>query len=347
MDRGMRVLLGLVNYGSQAGLISQELQNRGYIAESVTYADVYGRVTDKEIQIPPKGRTLKRVIYELSFFVYKLRLFRKYNVFHFFFGKSLLPYNIDLPLYRFFGKKVIFEYLGNDCQLYSVSVMKYEFTNMRAMFSDNEGYRLDKIIKRRIRWNNLWADRNFVCAPIYSEFVPNSTVLPLMVKGSENLGSYSPPKDFTVLHAPTDRDFKGTTYLVSAVENLRSQGLKIRLRIIEGVSHEILQNSYSECTVFVDQLLAGWYGTAAIEAMGKGVPTICFLRHSYMEVFKRQFPDELVPIIGADPSNIEEILRGLLERDTEYFSEVSTASLNYVSRVHSLSNGVNNLIGVY
>jgi hypothetical protein len=36
----------------------------------------------------------------------------------------------------------------------------------------------------------------------------------------------------------------------------------------------------------IDQIMAGWYGTASIEAMAIGRPVICFIRESYRAPLK-------------------------------------------------------------
>jgi len=53
--------------------------------------------------------------------------------------------------------------------------------------------------------------------------------------------------------------------------------------LVENISHSELKEKYKECDIFVDQIVGGWYGTASIEAMAIGRPTVCFLRESYFE----------------------------------------------------------------
>jgi len=48
------------------------------------------------------------------FFIYCLL---KYNLFHFYGGKSFFILNLDLPILKFFGKKIIMTYTGSDIRL--------------------------------------------------------------------------------------------------------------------------------------------------------------------------------------------------------------------------------------
>lgn len=343
MERELKVFLGLVNYGTQAGNIALLLRQKGIYAISHTYIDKFQRRTDCTIQTPESSSFLKSVFFEIKILPKKLLWFLKFNTFHFFFGKSLLPFNFDLPFYRLFGKKVIMEYLGNDCQLYNKSVDKYKWTNMSAMFTEKEGKKLDNYLIRRLKWNDLWCTKSIVCAPLYSEFVKNSEILPLYVPPIElknNSLKDNQSEKIKFLHAPTDKDFKGTGYILKAFERLNIEGYNAELLIVENISHSELLAEYNNCDVFIDQILAGWYGTATIEAMALGKPVIAYIRKSYTDDYKP-------PIINANPDNIYDVLCKICRAQKDELQALGELSKSYYEKVHSGSSVYEKLMKLY
>lgn len=87
----------------------------------------------------------------------------------------------------------------------------------------------------------------------------------------------TPEDPFQIVHAPSDRSKKGTSFIVNAVEELRADGVNVQLNIVEG-SHGQVRQAILQADLAIDQLLVGWYGTFAVECMALGVPTLCYLR---------------------------------------------------------------------
>jgi hypothetical protein len=337
------IFYGLVNYGTQSGLFSKEMRNKGFDSVSVTLKDKYKRQTDITLDAG-KFSFGNKIVEAILLLPVKLSFFFKYDIFHFFFGKSLLPFNLDLPFYKFFGKKVYMEYLGNDCQLYKESVEKYKWTNMSAMFSPSEGFVLDKKIKKRMSWNNKYVAKNIVCSPNYEEFVVNSHILPLAfdLNGSEEFPLPDRSDSFKIMHAPTDRNFKGTSYIITAVKQLKAKGYNIELLLVENLSHKEIQKMYIKCHVFVDQILAGWYGTAAIEAMSFGRVVVAYMNP---ENLKKTNTDN--PIVSANPDTILSVLENLYEMNSSELNILSKSHRDYVESVHCVHKVTSKLLRIY
>jgi glycosyltransferase involved in cell wall biosynthesis len=340
----MRVFHGILNTGSQAGLFSKELRKRGINSIAVTLPDWLYRETDQEFK---NGHNLIQKVYAALFnFITKLRLFFSYDIFHFYYGATLLPRQIDLPFYRFFGKKVVMEYLGNDVQGYQVSVNKYKWTNVFFMMSLEEGIIYDQKIARKLNFQNRFIDKKFVCAPLYSEFVPDAQVLPLAID-LQNLLQESLPKFdgiFNIMHAPTDRGFKGTSHIIKAIELLQLDGYSIKFNLVERMSHSQLLKEYKTCHLFIDQIMAGWYGTASVEAMALGRPVIAFIRSEYNEYI--DFGAK-IPIINANPDTIYKVLKETLDKGIEYLRIKGDESRKFVEEVHDINCVTDTLVKVY
>src|ERR1044071_641595 len=90
-----------------------------------------------------------------------------------------------------------------------------------------------------------------------------------------------PPSDSPrplVVHAPSNREKKGTQYVIDACS-----ALPVELDIVEGVPHDEARARYARADIVVDQLNAGWHGVFAIEAMALGKPVVTYLKPDAVE----------------------------------------------------------------
>lgn len=338
----LKVFHGLVNYGTQAGLLAKELRNQGVESLSVAREDQYKRLIDIELK-RGSGYFTNKIIFLLNT-LKSISWFFQYNTFHFYYGTTLFPKQLDLPFYKQFGKKVIFHYLGKDVKLYKISVEKYKISNM-AYSSGTYEEAITKDIKKikRLNYETKYADLQIVCSPIYSEFVPNSIFIPLAI----DLSKYEfYPKALSnplkIIHAPTSRPNKGTEFIENAVTKLIKEGFKIDFKIYENIKHKDLLEKYKECDLFIDQVLGG-YGTAAIEAMAIGRPTISYLRDIHFK--ESTFPGGL-PIIRAHRDNIYEVLKDNITHK-EILPEIGKRSRKFVEEFHDVQKLTNKLIDIY
>jgi glycosyltransferase involved in cell wall biosynthesis len=341
----IKVFHGPVNYGTQAGLLSKALrENHNISALSVSYPDTYKRQID--IQLKSGGNTIEKVFKHTWNRIFLISCFFKYNTFHFYFGKSLLNNQRDLPFYKFFNKKVVMHYLGNDVELYRWSIDNYEISNMRNMMTPEKGKQHDSKVLKRMRSESKYIDHKIVCAPQYSPFVQDSEIIPLAVDLSNF--SYTKPIEFidelNILHAPTSRKKKGTEFLVQAVSKLKEEGYKINLDICENITHDELRERYKKCHVSVVALMGGWYGTAGVEAMAIGRPIITFIRPSLFNYI--DIKEEELPIISANKDDIYEVLKDVVDKKYD-LNKLSLDSHKFVNEFHNPKMISKRLIEIY
>jgi hypothetical protein len=74
---------------------------------------------------------------------------------------------------------------------------------------------------------------------------------------------------FTVSHAPTNREGKGTRLIIDALKDMPG----VNLDIIERVPNELCMERKARSHLYVDQFMAG-YGVNALEAWSLGLPVI-------------------------------------------------------------------------
>jgi glycosyltransferase involved in cell wall biosynthesis len=145
---------------------------------------------------------------------------------------------------------------------------------------------------------------------------------------------------FKIVHAPTDPDFKGTAYLLRAVEVLKAEGHDISLEVLREVPRDDALRRIAGADIFVDQLGVGWYGLAAVEAMALGVPTICHIRDDLAGYLTP------LPLITASKMTIESTLRFVLA-NRDALPDYGSAGRRFVEKHHDSRAVVATLIDIY
>lgn len=328
-----KIFHGLVNYGTQSGLFARELRKFGYDAISVTYSDAFKRVTDVELK--HGGTFLQKILKHSWNYLFLFKCFFKYDIFHFYYGTTLLPSQFDLKFYRLFNKKVVFHYLGGDVERYDGELTHY----------GNDAKKVNKRVLCRLAYETPFSSCQLVCAPYYSPFVQNSKVLPLIV----DIKDFDPidiPKErpLRFLHAPTNKRFKGSDYISSAFNKLEEEGFLFEYKEVTGITHLQLQEEYKKCDVFIDQIIAGWYGTASIEAMSYGKPTIAYINENYFAYINY---GSNIPIISATKDDVYYKIKTVLEMNRGELDEIGRKSQYFVFKYHSPKSVITKLIAIY
>jgi len=114
-----------------------------------------------------------------------------------------------------------------------------------------------------------------------------------------------------VVHVPTDRRVKGTEYVVRAAASIGAE-----LRLVEGVSHADALRAIERADVVVDQLLTGWYGAVAVEALARARPVIAHLHAPDLARLPATMRAEL-PVLDATPDTLADVLRNALADDRD------------------------------
>jgi glycosyltransferase involved in cell wall biosynthesis len=235
------------------------------------------------------------------------------DVFHFYFGLTLVPKSIQFPLLRALRKKSVFHYLGSDIRGKTPEQLAF-------------GKRADAEIVGSydaIRW------------------VPEAHVIPPGI----DLRPFTPtpPSDSPrplVVHAPSNREKKGTRYVIEACEQLN-----VELDIVEGVPHEEARDRYRRADIVVDQLNAGWHGVFALESMALGKPVVTYLKPDVVERSAEGYGVR-IPIVPATKETLVHALRPLVEQPA-LRREIGAASRTYVEQVHDIDRVADGLVDLY
>jgi glycosyltransferase involved in cell wall biosynthesis len=242
------------------------------------------------------------------------RLLPRTDVFHFYFGLTLVPKSLQFPILRAARKKSVFHYLGSDIR---------GKTRAELAFG-----------KR--------ADAEIVGSYDALRWVPEAEVIPPGI----DLSRYGPVtvsdtvERPVILHAPSSRRRKGTEHVLAAVE-----GLDAELDLVEGLHHDEARERYRRADIVVDQLNAGWYGIFAIEAMALGKPVLTFLHEEAVARTEEAFGVR-VPIVNVTKETLRERLAELVE-DPERRRQLGAEGRAYVERVHDVETIAERLIELY
>jgi len=244
-------------------------------------------------------------------------LFR-YDLFHFYFGKTFLPFGLDLPILKLFGKKMVFSYVGSDIRLYEVDRHRNPYHELRKVGRQHP--RLDGRKKRMMRWQSLWFDRCLASRNLYEyarAVIPEKKIVRhIWANTAMNLEEFVPNYETksvpVIVHAPTNPITKGTPYIEQALEELKAEGYAFEYRKLHKVPNLEARRIYrEEADIIVDQLLSGGFGTLAMEAMCYGKPVCGFV----LPELRQSLPD--LPIVQCTIETIKQQLIWLLEHPEE------------------------------
>ncbi len=151
--------------------------------------------------------------------------------------------------------------------------------------------------------------------------------------GRKYAPQYPKPHDgpMRIVHASNHRHYKGTDYLIRAVDELRREGCDVELVLVERVPNDKALEVYRTADVIFDQCLVGSFGFFAIEAMALGKPVMCFIRRPDAYLLDA---DEC-PIIRTEVSRLK---RDILElsRRRDRLGEIGRKSRRYVEKHFTL-----------
>jgi glycosyltransferase involved in cell wall biosynthesis len=287
----------------------QVLRRRGVDARLVVF-NRYMLHSEADWSLERRGGLVRRQVTQWSAL---LRLLPRTDVFHFYFGLTLVPQSLQFPILRALGKKSVMHYLGTD---------------IRGRTPDELAF-------------GKKAGAEIVGSFDASRWVPEAEVIPpgIDVQGI----APAPPSDRArpvVLHAPSSRRRKGTEDVIAACE-----GLDADLVLVEGLHHDEAFERFREADIVVDQLNAGWYGLFAIECMALGKPVVSFLRDDAVERTEGELGVR-VPIVRATKETLRAQLEPLVASAAER-RRIGAESRAYVEQVHDLERVADRLLALY
>ena len=242
------------------------------------------------------------------------RLLPQTDIFHFYFGLTLVPRKLQFPILRATKRKSLFHFLGADIRDHPKERLTY----------------------------GLKADARVVGSYAALRFIPfDAEVLPPGI----DLSRYDPVppverERVRIVHAPSHLEKKGTEWVIEACKQL-----PVDLDVVHGVLNEQALERYKQADIVVDQLLRDWHGVFSIEAMALGKPVVTSLDEDAVRQTEEAYGVQ-VPIVRATKDDLVEKLRALVESFEER-KRLGEAGRAYVERVHDVERMTDHLLDIY
>ncbi|OHA07298.1 MAG: hypothetical protein A2934_00415 [Candidatus Sungbacteria bacterium RIFCSPLOWO2_01_FULL_47_10] len=318
VNEKVRVLHAPVIIANQSVILANALRKCGVGAVSLQYYHQENRYS-ADINVYDGNNLLKQTLVRLSVF---LRVVNSFDIYHFHFAETLLPLFFDLPILKLLGKKIVFEYHGSE---------------IRPPFKYSNDYKLltkIKITLNQLRikiFARLFADAEVVTTPDLLAYAPSAKFIPAAIDDYWLSFSIKIPNKrgkAIIIHAPTSRKIKGSSYLILAIEKLQKEGLQVELDLVEELPLKEIRIHFERADIAVDQLLIGWYGLFAAEMMALGKPVVCYVQDD----LKKYAPG--LPIVSVNTGNLVEVLRKLV-KDVKMRETLGRRGPQFVREFHS------------
>ena len=351
MTRPLRVLHCPTLVGGNPQGLARAERELGLDSRTLSlHTPPFGYDTD-EVLAPAGTGALRR---ELRRWRALLRAVRTVDVVHFNFGSTLLPryhprrvngecgfaysaYDLyarllegrDLAWLRRRGLAVFVTYQGDDARQSSPRTDA-------ALGTDYFDLELDRRKRESIARFDRYAHGIYALNPDLLAVLP--TRAEFLPYASVDLREWRPVDAPAaglplVVHAPSDRCVKGTRFVLEAIERLRGEGIEVELALVEGLAREEARRLYERADLVVDQLLTGWYGGVALEAMALAKPVVAHLDEADLARIPPQMADSL-PILRAAPSSLIDVLRDALTTRRGGLPAVGAAGRTFAERWH-------------
>ena len=322
----MKILQGMDNIASQGFFNALGLRAIGEDATFYTLHDTkFRQRCDCNLNIR-RSNVILYPLYVVKLLVFFVSSCVKFDVFHFHFGRSILPWNLDLPILRALKKRIIMEYHGGDIRWQLLSEKGERNLDVEPLANKQKKKRIQRVFK----YSECIILHDSELRPFLVGYSGDVAYVPLRLDIDNFIPIYPNANKSrpVIVHAPSKRSIKGTEYIQKAIEKLKEK-YEFDYCLVENMTNEEAKKVYASADIIIDQLKVGTYGVLSVEGMALGKPVICYI----MDSIKSDFPKEL-PIVSATVNNIAEKIEGLLI-DGELRRKLGIAGRHYVERYHN------------
>jgi glycosyltransferase involved in cell wall biosynthesis len=343
----MRVLLLPVNIASDISHKVRSLRNIGVDASGFSIAG--SRIqTASEIKIFSinKGNFVTFRVRRAVGFAQMWRMMAWADILHWVGEPNIFDSDLNRKFLRRINKPGVVQWIGSDIRVPEIDFAVNPF--YRQAFSEGYEYRAES--RKTSQANQrFFASLGFFPLEfigmgqyIDKELFPEtfrtwqSIYLPENEPRFPDAGKTKP----LVVHSPSAPVAKGTKYVLQAVEGLKSK-YDFDFVLVQNMEREKALEIMSECDVYIDQLILGAHGYAAVEAMAFGKPVVCYINPE----IGRDYPKDL-PIVNANPETIAEKLEELIG-NSELRHKIGRKSREYVETYHDDRRIARDLVELY
>lgn len=244
---------------------------------------------------------------------------------------------LELELYRLLRRPMFVHYQGDDARQGDVSLSTFSHSIAHYVGAGYYSPETDRLKRRVIKRMAKYCQKLYAVNPDLmhvlgdkARFIPYCHI---------SLGDWHPigvevsDHPLRIGHAPTHRQAKGTDFILAALEDLRAEGYRFDLVLIEGLSSQAARLEYEKIDVMIDQLHAGWYGGLAVELMALGKPVMAYIREEDLKFIPVEMKDDL-PLLRITKDTLKQDLRRVFAMSREELAQLGMRSRRYVEKWH-------------
>lgn len=346
----MKVFIGLTDIGSQIGAFKEGFEKNGFEVLTAVFdqsnpmlkneADF---VIDKYFPAPLKyfpgirPRSLQLFLKEKcnpsKNYIFK-KAIKECEIFVFMFNTFYSDFN-DLELLKKLNKKIVFIFTGGHEIWYHAAKQDFERLKMRPLEINPEYYSKVIDLNRALlstRMPEKYADVIY-SVPMQGQLLLRpymKFMLPVPLNYVTRCVSTQRiiPR---IIHAPSSPIFKGTKYILDAINNLKSKtGVHFEFEMISNLSHDEAIKKYSECDIIINQVLAPTPGRLGFEGLALGKVVLSFLGKDFG--YDEKLSNEC-PIVDVYPENLENKLYELII-NKELRQTIASQGPAYIKKYH-------------
>jgi glycosyltransferase involved in cell wall biosynthesis len=301
------------------------------------------------IELPDKGskKNIFRWVYRYIKNLWAIKqLIDEADILHYMGGTSVYG-GLDLKWAHYQKKAIFIEWMGSEIRnpAFLFPINKY----YKTAFENGYEYKAAESSNNKTKVQQMFhkAGAVAIACPEISMFIdrnlfPQVTLLFQRLNVRDFIPLYKPNnKRPLLLHSPSAQKAKGTRIISDTIDRLKNK-YDFDFILLHDVSRNEVLTLMKQADIFIDQIILGGHGMAALEAMAFGKPVMCYL---IPEVFEAGLPAEC-PIVNTNPDNIEEELEKLL-KDANLRSKIGVQSRIYVERYHDADKIGLQLIELY
>ncbi len=293
----------------------------------------------------------------ISFFQrvsYFFKILHRYDIWHLNYAEAFFFYPLNLLILKLWGKKIVVTFRGIDIQtdleflpksIYYKTASDRWPEYYRIQFSKKLTQRFVKKMRRRVFVH--FADKIVLTGPFLAGQVARYDDIVTYardIKKKDNFKLRKKGRKISVLHIPSDPVVKGTAEIARVFKSLSQKFPEHSFRILPTMPREKLLDEMAKADIVVDQIIIGWYGGQAVEAMIQGKIVMAFLNPSYLQLvpFGRE-----IPIWNTNVWSFEQDLETLIKVFPQICQEWQERSHQFVKKYHDVSKIAHQYLETY
>jgi hypothetical protein len=236
----------------------------------------------------------------------------------------------DLIELKKLGKRIAWLFLGDDCRWrgsYDQEMIPLGLSPLRYAYPLTADALTPKLL--RLRWAEAMCDTVFN-SPSQAGLAlrPYYDVLPFPTDVSRYPEGGPQRERPLVIHAPSDREKKGTSDILAVVQKLQAEGLPFDFELLQGVPHAQAIERYRNADVLVGELFTVMLGKLDREFLAKGGVVVGGLAASR---YAQRWPEDFPAVPSHTPAELEATFRSLLP-DVDRRREIAAKGRPFIAK---------------